>query len=963
MTRCKPAGCQGCALHSHGTDFSQVEGTGSSGVLICAEASGEHEQREQLPLRPWAPAGGVLERAFRRMGLDRKMFSITNVVRCRPRNNWLEKSPWEFSAINQCRPNLDAVIAERKPRCIVALGAVALRELTGLSGEKLGVSYLAGYPLPMRGTNIPTIGTFHPAFIRRGKAAYQGIFARHIQRAMNIAAGKDRQWIWGVEPEIDDATVSFEHDTPLRMPPNKKYVLHPSLDDVRSRILWLKDNPRVPIAKDIETPESAGMDEDARDGFSNTHIRQFQFSVAKDDGMAMPWQGGYIKLAAEILHLPNISYGHNWNNFDHKVLRAAAAREGWRYAPATWVMDTMDMFHHWQPDLPAHLQFAAQFVSFEFPWKHLHTIENEPFYGCVDTDSDWQLGEFLQVALRKENLWGNKTVGYEGQVYEVRPVLAAMEDRGLPVDDAARIALGVEFDVTKRELGLLLLDLFPEAAKKPDPYKTFPPELKKLPEAEWGKLFQEPDKWKCKCGKERTMVVTYCDCGREQSEGKVKAGKWYRYGQREVPEAVIGVDGEPTVQKILRWCHIPEFNPNSGKQLIEYMKAKGHLVPKSKEEDADGNAKDTTEKKQLVMLSRKTGDTFYLRVIEYREITKMKGTYIDGFRPHADGCVHTTFTFDTGTGQTSSRSPNIQNIPHYSRLAEAFRKVIAPPAGNVLVEWDFKSYHVLTTGFCASDLDWMRLARLDMHTFIAGHFLKAWNAPQMLSRSDEELRERLQAFRKELKADPVKEKVRQRAKAANLGIGFGMGWKRLYEENLDSFPDAKTAKDYLELLKSLFPKVFAWQDDIRKQAHEQRELVSPFGHKRRFYEVYNWDAKKLGWGPGDQSEEAIAFLPANLAFGNIRECMKQIARLGLDARWNMCNTIHDSFLFWLPESRLDEHVQDMYPVLTAPSKVLVHPVTAPKGLVVDVDAGYGRNWAELKSVQLPVPELSTMASN
>jgi uracil-DNA glycosylase family 4 len=950
VIRCKPQSCVGCALHSHGTDFSAIEGTGSSGVLILAEASGEHEQRDQLPLRPWAPAGGVLERAFRRMGLDRQMFSITNTVRCRPKNNWLESAPWEYSAINHCRPNLDAAIAERRPKCIVALGGIALRELTGLSGEKLGISYLAGYPLPMRGTNIPVVGTFHPAFIRRGKAAYQGIFARHIQRAMNIAAGKDAKWFWEVEPEIDDATVSFSHDTPLRMPPNKRYVLHPSVDDVRSRILWLKDNPRVPIAKDIETPESAGMDEDARDGFSNTHIRQFQFSVAANEGMAMPWQGEYIKLAAEILHLPNISYGHNWNNFDHKVLRAAAQREGWRYAPNVWVMDTMDMFHHWQPDLPAHLQAAAQFVSFEFPWKHLHTIENEPFYGCVDTDSAWQLGEFLQGALKRDGIWGDDTCGYLGQVYEVRPVLAAMEDRGLPIDDVARVALGAEFDLAQRELGLSLLDQFPESAKKLDLYKTFPPELKKLPEAEWGKLFQEPDKWKCKCGKERSMTLAHCDCGREQSEGKVKAGKWYRYGQREVAEPTIGENGEPALQMMMRWCYIPQFNPNSGKQLIEYMKAKGHKVPKSREEDADGNPKDTTEKVELQRLARKVGDQFYLKVIEYRELGKAKGTYVEGFKPHADGCVHTTFTFDTAIAQLSSRNPATMNFPKHGRLSKALRRMVAAKEGNVIVEWDYKSCHVLTLGFLAEDYNYMRLARLDMHSFVTGHLLGLWDGRKILPESDEALLARF----KWLKSNPEYKKVRDdRSKRTILGIGNGLKAKGLYERYPDSFKAIKDAQSILDVVELIFPALFPWQEKMQKLAHEQQQLRTDFGHLRRFYEVFRWDAQKCKWGHGDQAEEAIAYVLANVAHAHMRETMKKLHRIGLAEKYGMFNVIHDALKFHFPEHLLDAHVREVYPIMVAPSTVLKHPTIAPNGLHIDCEASWGRNWAEMSELKLP----------
>src|SRR6476646_1476580 len=149
MSRCRPASCSGCPFENTGTDFSRVEGTGVNGVLLVGEASGEHEARECAPFRPFAPAGGVLERCLRRMGLDRQQFAISNAIRCRPNvHNWLEGNPAEYAALRHCRPNLDQAIADYRPRCIVSLGGVALRELTGEAGEARGVTHLAGYVMP-----------------------------------------------------------------------------------------------------------------------------------------------------------------------------------------------------------------------------------------------------------------------------------------------------------------------------------------------------------------------------------------------------------------------------------------------------------------------------------------------------------------------------------------------------------------------------------------------------------------------------------------------------------------------------------------------------------------------------------------------------------------------------------------------------------------------------------------------
>jgi uracil-DNA glycosylase family 4 len=437
QVRRKPESCHGCACESHGSDFTSIKGTGVNGVMTVAEASGEMEAREGIPLVPYAPAGSVHERVLRRMGLAQEAFSTTNVLRCRPKNNWLEGAPWEFSAINQCRPNLDAAIRERRPKVIVALGGTAIRELTGMAGEARGVSHLAGYVLPLAtmvkvpcsepnepdGTHplhcficggvgyleergggsdsIPVVSNFHPAYLRRGKASHQGVYARIYQRALNIAQGKDRNWLWNVDPE-DQSTWR-----------GLNWITRPSLDDALAFQHYCKIERSYWLACDFETAESASLDEDARVGFADTQIIQAQFAIMRDGKpwcISIPYVDQYRLVVRDLLHLPNPKFGHNWWLFDHKVAKASADREGWQYRPPNQVFDTLQMFHHWQPDLPAHLQFAASFVGFPFPWKHLAGSHIE-FYGCADVHSDLLLGMMLEKTLKRDGMWNDD--GYE----------------------------------------------------------------------------------------------------------------------------------------------------------------------------------------------------------------------------------------------------------------------------------------------------------------------------------------------------------------------------------------------------------------------------------------------------------------------------------------------------------------------------------------------------------------------
>lgn len=966
--RVKPDSCIGCDCHSHGTDFSAIEGTGSLGVMLVGEASGEHEQREGLPFRPGAPAGGVLTRILRGMGLSREQFSITNVLRCRPRNNWLEKSPWEHQAIIHCRPNLEQAILERKPKVIVALGGTAMRELTGMAGEAQGIGHLAGYVVPCRvrpqpqidngivrpemltQNYIPVIGNFHPAYLRRGKASHQGIFARILKRAINIAAGRDHDWLWG-DPE--------EHSAQLN------YTTRPTAADAHAFAEHILGNPAAVVSYDLETSESASLDEDARDGFADTHIRLVQFAVEGRGAIAIPWEPVFVPAISAILRSPNPKCGHNVWLFDNKVLRAAGQREGLDLTPQGTIHDTLAMFHHWQPDLPAHLQAAASFVQFPFPWKHLgHDDSTLPFYGCCDVDATLRLYTMLEKTLRRDQVWGDDVTGYLGQVNHVRPVLAGMEDRGLPVDDAARVALAGEFDIAQAALGREITALAPKECGRVHPkegYKGVPPEIRNHDMLDGTPI----------------RDTVFYESGDD--------GERYRYEEREF--AILNAD--LTATSILRWCRVYDFNPNSSRQLINYMRVKSHPVPKDKHREADdGSNPDTTNKKELVRLANKTGDTFYLKVIEFRELTKAKGTYVDGFKPAADGRVHTTFTFDTAIAQLSSRNPNIQNFPKHGstesqrRLVKALRKMIAAEPGKVLVEWDYKSCHVLTLGFLAEDYNYMRLARLDMHSFVAGHLLGCWDGHAIFPETDDQLRTRF----KWLKSDPERKRVRDDpAKHGILGIGNGLQAKGLFERYMESFParpctvcqgrrtvagvrgpkkcpachatgvesGQRLAERVLEIARQLFPKVFAYQRREQEKAHKEQFLLTPFGHLRRFYEVFRWDPRKMDLVHGDQAEEAIAYRLSNVAHSHMRESMKAIARAGFDERYGMCNQIHDALLFHFDRTLLDEHVRDIHPILVAPSTVLRHPAIAPDGLSIEVEASVGENWAEMAELPLP----------
>lgn len=953
----KPEACRSCELYGNGLGFSQPEGLGTLGVMMMAEALGEEEERDGLPLRPYAQAGSLFERLLKLCRFDRRQFVLYNTVNCRPPKNWLENAPWEGSAISHCETHRLRVIQQFKPKVIVALGGVAAKTLTNMVGPKKSIMYTRGYwfDTPF-GIVCPTV---HPSFIQRGKKNFIPVATYDIQQAVNIAQRLQQ----GIRPE--------------RLP--VQYITRASLDEAWSFYYKCRDNSSMLIGYDIETPSSATEDEDQRgtvmdevpeveeeidelpvkkwpDDYSQatqeTVITQIQFSVQAQTGICFPWTGEFINIALLILSLPNPKCG--WNNwdFDDRKLRLNGAKIN---GPSE---DFMWKFHHLQPDLPAGLQFACSFLGMDFPWKHQALDGDMGEYGCADVDALLRAAPVLDRALKARGV----ERGYERHIQRLAPILWSASDRGIPMNETKltefKDKISGEQDRLAAEKiwpkveGMDLGNIEPK-----DGFKTLrSPELKSL--LDKGMTDQEIQLLKFKDKDDHS----YCYMKKEFVE------------PTKVDLTSDALLSGPAPQPIVRWCRKFDFNPGSSKQILAYMRKKGHPVPTAWKTGAE-----TTNKEELERLAKKVKDSFYTDILEYRKYDKMISTYCVGWRPKADGCVHTTWTFRPATGQLSSTDPNVQNAPKHVGLAEEFRDCVEAPPGFKVVEFDYKSFHVITLGFEARDHDYIRMGRLDIHSYLTAHTLKLPDRDVLASLPDDELRERLAWIKKHHKHERD-----YKSKRALLGYGFGMGYRKLYQLYRESFSGENEAKRIHDVLNGLFPNACRWREQVKHDAQRLHRLISRHGYHREFHDVLVYwgmgkieDAVRRGrkvpplcpickqrHENGEQSEQAIAFLPANDAFGHIKDAMLRLGQND-DGLWDedryrqswlgqagFCNTIHDSLMFIMPDSLMDSAIPAIYNDMTLPSTILVDPEVAPLGLVCDVEVSIGQTWKRLEPVSI-----------
>lgn len=388
------------------------------------------------------------------------------------------------------------------------------------------------------------------------------------------------------------------------------------------------------------------------------------------------------------------------------------------------------------------------------------------------------------------------------------------------------------------------------------------------------------------------------------------------------------------------WYKVHKWSP-SNQGLVRYMTIKHHPVPKHIK-----TGKDTTSEDEIARLSKSTKDPLYEAVIKYRKAQTILKNHVKNWKPGPDGRVHSTFYFDPATGQLSSRRPNVQNAPkhddpEFGGYGKVFRRMVAAKPGHIIMEFDYKSFHVQTLGFEAQDEVMMRMGRLDIHSFTTAGFLKLAAPEKMIEMPDDELREFLKRVKKDHKY------VRDaQCKHALLGYNNGMGYNKLYFQYREFFSSKYEAKKVMEILDVLFPKSSAYRKSIVQKAHQQGYLISRHGYIRYFWEVFKW--ANGDWKHGDDHEAALCFFTQNDAHGELRDRILTLHEKGLAEKYGLLNTIHDSLIFEVPIDLVEECSYTVRAIMEAPSTVLIDPVVAPNGLSVEVDIQGGPTWADMK---------------
>jgi uracil-DNA glycosylase family protein len=177
------AQCTRCPLYKHATQVVPGQGSPHSRLMMVGEQPGDKEDQQGAPFV--GPAGLMLDRAIAEAGLDRRKVFVTNAVKHfkfeQRGKRRLHKKPNSYE-IDRCRWWQEQELRIIKPELVVALGATALRSLTG---KAVAIAKLRGHPVPLA-DGTPLVATIHPSYLLRiqdrdDKAAEYGRFVSDLR--------------------------------------------------------------------------------------------------------------------------------------------------------------------------------------------------------------------------------------------------------------------------------------------------------------------------------------------------------------------------------------------------------------------------------------------------------------------------------------------------------------------------------------------------------------------------------------------------------------------------------------------------------------------------------------------------------------------------------------------------------------------------------------------------------------
>ncbi|NWG08253.1 MAG: DNA polymerase I [Chloroflexi bacterium] len=356
------------------------------------------------------------------------------------------------------------------------------------------------------------------------------------------------------------------------------------------------------------------------------------------------------------------------------------------------------------------------------------------------------------------------------------------------------------------------------------------------------------------------------------------------------------------------------FNINSTQQLSDVLfKTLGLEPPDKSNKTTSGHYSTAAGVLELLSGKHPVVDL----VLEHRELSKIKSTYVDALPPAVDanGRVHTSYSqIGAVTGRLSSNNPNLQNIPIRTETGRRVRNGFIAGEGNLLLSVDYSQIELRIVAHMAQDEGMLA-------AFRAGEDIHATTAGAIYGVSPE----------------AVTKEMRRHAKAINFGLIYGMSAFGLTRSTDLTLAEAERfVKTYFEK----FPGIKKYLDGIKRQAAQQGYVETLLGRRRYFPALQNKQNVQI---KNREEREAINAPIQGTAADIMKIAMIKIPpaleAAGLQAK--MLLQVHDELVLECPQEELEKTARVVQETMAN-----AYPLSIP----LSTEAKYGKNWGEMKNI-------------
>lgn len=293
-------------------------------------------------------------------------------------------------------------------------------------------------------------------------------------------------------------------------------------------------------------------------------------------------------------------------------------------------------------------------------------------------------------------------------------------------------------------------------------------------------------------------------------------------------------------------------------------------------------------------------------VLEYRQLTKLKSTYVDGLLKviAPDGRIHSHFQQTvTATGRLSSVDPNLQNIPVRTELGRELRRMFVAEQGRVLVDADYSQIELRVLAHVADD-DAM------IEAFRGGQDIHATTASKVYGVPVEE----------------VTPQMRSSCKAVNFGIVYGISDFSLAQ---DIGVTRKEAAAFIQSYLGTYPGVHHYMESIKQSARETGYVETLFGRRRALPELNSKNFNLRSFGERAAMNTPIQGTAADIIKIAMLRVRDRLKAEGFEAR--LILQVHDELILEAPEHEAEraaallreemEHAAELRVPLVAEAKI------------------------------------------